>query len=338
MLRLTLCALLPLLARGQTAQTECPCASVSAQLPQEPAGCLSASCNSPLSKLNHGLGCVSATYGSDTCGAWDQSMPGCQGASPPSYCAQRWCYVDPAVCRSSSLRYEKSSYFPTLSPRLYYSYATCGGDYGAFSSFETLKAASNEHQLKVVLPSIAYFPWHSRPKSGRLCETPRPPALAVSEAPPPAGTSRSHAAQGHGRFHTARSHLSRIRTARYHYKRDQPGGDPLTSSAPFELTHYRDDSVRWEGILVEYFAKLASANFGGLGSPKWVLTWTSASSRAQHSSSWTAAVNDVALGIADIGCSLFWMTAERLGMATFTANLLSDQFYLFVPKPKVDDG
>ena len=48
-------------------------------------------------------------------------------------------------------------------------------------------------------------------------------------------------------------------------------------------------------------------------------------------------VNDVALGIADVGCSLFWMTAERLEMSSFTANLLSDQFYLFVPKPKVDD-
>tara|TARA_B100000795_G_scaffold57680_1_gene38227 strand:+ start:1812 stop:1970 length:159 start_codon:yes stop_codon:yes gene_type:complete len=48
-------------------------------------------------------------------------------------------------------------------------------------------------------------------------------------------------------------------------------------------------------------------------------------------------VNDVALGIADIGCSLFWMTAERLEMSSFTANIFSDQFYLFVPKPKVDD-
>lgn len=48
-------------------------------------------------------------------------------------------------------------------------------------------------------------------------------------------------------------------------------------------------------------------------------------------------MNDVALGIADIGCSIFWMTAERLEMTSFTANLLSDQFHLFVPKPKVDD-
>jgi len=157
MLRLTLCALLPLLARGQTAEAECPCASVSAQLPQEPAGCLSASCDSPLSNLNHGLGCVSAAYGSDTCDAHDQKMPECQGANPPSFCAQQWCYVDATVCRSSSLRYEKSSYFPTIRPRLFYSYATCGGDHGSFASFERLKSASNQ-SLTVVLPSIAYFP------------------------------------------------------------------------------------------------------------------------------------------------------------------------------------
>ena len=47
----------------------------------------------------------------------------------------------------------------------------------------------------------------------------------------------------------------------YHYKRDQPGGAPLTSSAPYELSHYRDDSVPWEGVLVQYFAKLAGGSF-----------------------------------------------------------------------------
>jgi len=280
MLHLTVSALLPLLARGAQS-AECPCVSVSAQLPQDSAGCLSSTCDSPLPNLTHGLGCVSAAYGSDTCGAWDQSMPTCQGANPPLHCAQQWCYVDATLCRSSSLRYRKSGYYPTISG-LFYSYATCGGDHSTFTSFELLQQASNQHQLVVVVPSIAYSP--------------------------------------------------------YHYKRDQPGGAPLTSSAPYELSHYRDDSVPWEGVLVQYFAKLAGSSYPGLGSPSWVLTWTSASSRAQHTSSWTAAVNDVALGIADIGCSLFWMTAERLEMSSFTANLLSDQFYLFVPKPKVDDG
>ena len=97
-------------------------------------------------------------------------------------------------------------------------------------------------------------------------------------------------------LHTAHSNLSHVQFARYHFKRDQPGGAPLTSSAPYELSHYRDDSVPWEGILVQYFAKLAGSSYPVLGSsPSWVLTWTSASSRAQYTSSWTAAVSGVPL-------------------------------------------
>ena len=163
LLRLTMSALLPLLARGQSA--ECPCVSVSAQLPQDSAGCLSGTCDSPLSDSDLSsdsdltLGCVSTAYGSDTCGAWDQSMPACQpqGANPPSHCAQQWCYVDPALCRSSEVRYQKSTYFPTISG-LFYSYATCGGDHSAFTSFERLKQASNQQHFTVVIPSIAYSP------------------------------------------------------------------------------------------------------------------------------------------------------------------------------------
>ena len=156
MLRLTICALLPLLVRGAQS-AECPCVSVSAQLPQDSAGCLSSTCESPLPNVTHGLGCVSADYGSSTCGAWDQSMPACQGANPPSHCAQQWCYVDMNKCRSSTLRYQKSGYYPTISG-LFYSYETCGGDHSAFTSFERLKTASNQHTLTVVLPSIAYAP------------------------------------------------------------------------------------------------------------------------------------------------------------------------------------
>ena len=65
------------------------------------------------------------------------------------------------------------------------------------------------------------------------------------------------------------------------------------------------------------------------------MTWTSVASReapAYSSSAWAATVNDVALGIADVGLSLFWMTANRLEMTSFTSNLLTDTFYLFVPK------
>ena len=52
------------------------------------------------------------------------------------------------------------------------------------------------------------------------------------------------------------------------------------------------------------------------------MTWTSVASReapAYSSSAWAATVNDVALGIADVGLSLFWMTADRLEMTSFTS-------------------
>ena len=111
---------------------------------------------------------------------------------------------------------------------------------------------------------------------------------------------------------------------------------PLTSAALAEHGHYRNDGVPWQGLLVQYLGALTGHETEGLGHPDFHLTWVSAASRALHSSAWTAAVNDVALGIADLGCSLFWMTAERLEMATFTANLFTDLFYLFVPKPHVD--
>ena len=41
---------------------------------------------------------------------------------------------------------------------LFYSYATCGGDHSAFTSFELLQQASNQQHFTVVIPSIAYSP------------------------------------------------------------------------------------------------------------------------------------------------------------------------------------
>ena len=143
------------------------------------------------------------------------------------------------VCRSAdSVFASRLSDFPTIRD-LFYSYATCGGDFRTFSAFELLHEASAKKKFTVVIPSVAYAP--------------------------------------------------------YHYKLDRPGGKPLNSSASFEHSHFRDDSVPWEGILVEYLAQLAASEYPGLSNPDFSLTWTSASSRAQHSSSWTAAVSDVAL-------------------------------------------
>ena len=116
----------------------------------------------------------------------------------------------------------------------------------------------------------------------------------------------------------------------YHYKQGAAG-------EATEFSHYRNDAVPWEGILVEFLSKLADHPFPSALQPSFNLTWTSVASRTAHSSAWSAAVNDVALGIADMGCSLFWMTADRLEKAAFTANIATDMFYLWVPVLKHAD-
>ena len=90
MYRLFLCAVLPLLARGQSGFDECPCITIT-NLPttsENGSTCLNPTCDSPL--RDHDLGCVNATYGSSTCAKHDATMPACLVGSPPSHCAQPW--------------------------------------------------------------------------------------------------------------------------------------------------------------------------------------------------------------------------------------------------------
>jgi hypothetical protein len=65
-----------------------------------------------------------------TCHAWDAgNHPECSGGSPPSWCSQAWCYVDPCSCTLSTPP-KTSNYLPSANYQgkpIYYSYATCGG-------------------------------------------------------------------------------------------------------------------------------------------------------------------------------------------------------------------
>jgi len=65
-----------------------------------------------------------------TCAKWEEGRhPRCKGKSPPSWCSQAWCYVDPCSCKSE-IPPKLSSYLPNSSYQgkpIYYSYATCGG-------------------------------------------------------------------------------------------------------------------------------------------------------------------------------------------------------------------
>lgn len=63
------------------------------------------------------------------CEAWDNGIhPSCLGSSPPSFCSQRWCFVDPCNCKMSQVP-RTSGYMPTVHYQgkpIFYSYETCG--------------------------------------------------------------------------------------------------------------------------------------------------------------------------------------------------------------------
>jgi len=72
-------------------------------------------------------------YPADTgamCKKWDAGYhPDCKGESPPDWCGQAWCYVDPCKCKLA-VSPKTSSYVPDANYQgrpVYYSYATCGG-------------------------------------------------------------------------------------------------------------------------------------------------------------------------------------------------------------------
>ena len=92
-----------------------------------------------------------AFYGGDSCISHDRKLPstcaddtGKPRANAPSWCLSKWCYVHPAKC---ALKNTMSGYFP--SPRLTYSYATCGGS-DTFSA--TCKCRRDEFHTKGMPP------------------------------------------------------------------------------------------------------------------------------------------------------------------------------------------
>ena len=83
-----------------------------------------------------------ASYGLGTCEKHDETLaPYCSvgtGRSPPEWCADNWCYVDPANC--ADLVTTDSVFFPGLK----YSYSTCG-DANTFDSW--FRGNDDSHSL-----------------------------------------------------------------------------------------------------------------------------------------------------------------------------------------------
>jgi len=66
-----------------------------------------------------------------SCNTWDDSRhPSCTGSDAPAWCKQRWCYVDPCLCKAKTPPKE-SVYIPEAvwgGRPMYYSYTACGSE------------------------------------------------------------------------------------------------------------------------------------------------------------------------------------------------------------------
>ena len=102
-----------------------------------------------------------------------------------------------------------------------------------------------------------------------------------------------------------------------HFKRDASGAVVLG----VEDDLYYDDSVPWEGSMINYMdAILSIAPYAAFN-----YTYTTPTSRVVFpDSKWTATVHDVQKRVVDIGGSDFWVTAERTGMVAFSASFSID--------------
>ena len=93
-----------------------------------------------------------------------------------------------------------------------------------------------------------------------------------------------------------------------------------------------DDSVPWEGYVVDFLQAVAAE--GGFTLH---LALASTAARWEHpESEWTAAVRDVQYGLADLGGGVFWVTPARSRMAAFSTELGADPMWLWVPRPSKD--
>jgi len=82
-----------------------------------------------------------------TCQAWDKDLhPLCKkGKNSPSWCKQRWCYVDPCSCSLKDIP-KVTMYLPEATftgKSLYYSYETCGGN-DTFTTIHNKEACVNQ--------------------------------------------------------------------------------------------------------------------------------------------------------------------------------------------------
>ncbi|CAB9529115.1 glutamate receptor [Seminavis robusta] len=111
-----------------------------------------------------------------------------------------------------------------------------------------------------------------------------------------------------------------------HYKEDSAGHvyEP-NSPAVF------DESIPWRGHLIDYFNSVVK--YSNIKSIQYVHR-SEGSKYKGLPNSYTQSVSDVEAGIIDLAISTYWVTTERLAMASFTTTVAQDEFRLWIPQPK----
>ena len=93
---------------------------------------------------------------------------------------------------------------------------------------------------------------------------------------------------------------------------------------------YYDESIPWEGAMVEFVnALLAIAPWKNVS----FQTLSGGAMTLWPGSPWTASVQDVGSGVADMSIAPLDVTAERLKLSAFSGTLYQDELYLWVPRP-----
>jgi len=95
---------------------------------------------------------------------------------------------------------------------------------------------------------------------------------------------------------------------------------------------YYDDESPFYGVYINYVKDLVRVSNGDIGGLNF--THVSKASNVEHpSSSYTAAVQDVANGLVDMAVAPFWITDQRLAMTSYTVPLVYDKTVLVIPMP-----
>jgi len=97
---------------------------------------------------------------------------------------------------------------------------------------------------------------------------------------------------------------------------------------------YYDNTIPFEGVYIHFVKEIMAISNGDIRSMNF--THRSKVSGVVHpTSSFTAAVLDIEDGLVDMAVGPFWVTAQRLQMASYSLPFIYDKTYLVIPKPAV---